>query len=224
MGKNWYKEKKSEGFYKMAKREGYRARSAYKLLQIQERHNVLHEGDTVIDLGAAPGSWSQVATQIVGDKGRVIGVDLQHVTGMPGAEFVRGDFTLPETIDKIFGLLVKDAKGPRIDVVLSDMSPNLTGNYTMDQANSVFLSMHAVRFARRALDAGGKMVVKVFEGEDYKDFLADVKTSFTHVKPYNPAASRKQSSEIYLIATGFKPTRRAAPTASSASGPGPPSS
>jgi 23S rRNA (uridine2552-2'-O)-methyltransferase len=220
MGKNWYKEKKSEGFYKMAKREGYRARSAYKLIQIQEKFNVIHKNDTVVDLGAAPGGWSQVATEIVGDNGRVVGVDLAHVSGMPGATFIRGDLTKKETIDQIMGVLVKDPKGPHIDVVLSDMSPNLTGNYTMDQANSVYLCTFALDFAKKVLDAGGRFVIKIFEGEDYPSFVALLKECFTTVKAFAPIATRKQSSEIYLIATGFKPTRGTPAPATGAAGPG----
>lgn len=211
MGKNWYKEKKKEAWYRKAKREGFRARSAYKLQQIQERHRVVRAGDTVIDLGAAPGGWSQVAVGLVGPKGRVVGVDLQGVPPLEGARFLRGDFTKSETVEALFQLLASEPRGVRVDVVLSDMSPQLTGNYTMDQANSVYLCQHALGFARRVLDAGGRLVVKVFEGEDYPEFLKDVRGSFGSVKPYRPPASRKQSSELYLVAMAFRPPRSASP-------------
>ncbi|MBI2079018.1 MAG: RlmE family RNA methyltransferase [Euryarchaeota archaeon] len=216
MGKNWFLEKKKEPWYRKAKREGYRARSAFKLQQIQERHEILRTGDTVIDLGAAPGGWSQVAKELVGPAGRVIGVDLANIAPMEGVQFVRGDMTKQETMDEVLRLLAKGAKGTRVDAVISDMSPQITGNYTMDQANSVFLCQHAVAFARKVLDAGGRLLVKVFEGEDYPEFRDDLKKSFHTVKPYNPPASRKQSSEIYLVATGFKPARPTTPSGAAA--------
>lgn len=205
MGKNWYKEKKEEAWYRKAKQEGYRARSAYKLLQIQERLLVIREGDTVVDLGAAPGGWSQVAVELVGPTGRVVGVDLSTVAPLEGAHFIRGDFTRPETVEAVLTYLGRDPRGPRINAVLSDMSPDITGNYTMDQAKSVFLCQHALTFTRRVLDAGGSLVLKVFEGEDYPEFRDDMKRSFRTVKPFSPPASRKQSSEIYLIGIGFRP-------------------
>lgn len=211
MGKNWFLEKKKEPWYRKAKREGYRARSAFKLQQIQERHEIIRPGDTVIDLGAAPGGWSQVAIELAGPEGRVVGVDLAPVAPLEGATFVRGDITKAEALEAVLKFLAKGAKGTRVDVVLSDMSPNITGNYTMDQANSVFLCQHALGFARRVLDAGGRLLLKVFEGEDYPAFVADVKASFHAVKAYNPPASRKQSSEIYLVASGFKPSRSPRP-------------
>lgn len=217
MGKNWYKEKKGETWYRKAKKEGYRARSAYKLMQIQERLEVIRPGDTVIDLGAAPGGWSQVAVELVGAEGRVVGVDLSPVAPLDGAHFIRGDFTKRETVDAILTYLARDPRGTRINAVLSDMSPDITGNYTMDQANSVFLCQHALSFARHVLDAGGSFVVKIFEGEDYPEFRDDMRLSFRTVKPYNPPASRKQSSEIYLVGLGFKPA--ASERAPSGAGP-----
>lgn len=209
MGKDWYREKKSETWYKKAKQEGYRARSAFKLKQIHEKYRVIRPGDTVVDLGASPGGWSQVAVELVGPTGRVVGVDLVRTPPMGGAVFVQGDITTKETADEVLGILAKSTKGPRVDVVVSDMSPKLTGNYTMDQANSVWLCHHALEFARRVLDAGGRFVVKVFEGEDYQEFLQQMKASFHDVRPYNPPASRKQSSEIYLIGIGFRSPSRA---------------
>lgn len=204
LGKNWYKEKKSEAWYKKAKREGYRARSAYKLQQIQEKFLVLREGDTVVDLGASPGGWSQVAHEIVGDKGRVVAVDLSHMHGLEGVRFIRGDITHAETVDAVLSTLAADPQGVRVDAVISDMSPDITGNYTMDQANSVYLCQHALNFARRVLDIGGRLVLKIFEGEDYPEFRDELRKEFRDVKAYNPPASRKQSSEIYMIALGFK--------------------
>jgi 23S rRNA (uridine2552-2'-O)-methyltransferase len=222
MAKNWYNEKKSEPWYRRAKREGYRARSAFKLMQIQERLNVLRAGDTVIDLGAAPGGWSQVAAELVGPTGRVIGIDLVPIGRMPRVQFVQGDMTKESTVEAVLRLLTTDERGVRVDAVISDMSPNLTGNYSMDQANSIWLCEHAFAFALRVLDAGGTLVMKVFEGEDFPEFRDRVKAAFHTVKAYNPPASRKQSSEIYLVAAGFKGSKgrsEASPRSSSATRP-----
>ncbi len=216
MGKNWYKEKKSEPWYKKAKREGYRARSAYKLQQLQEKFSILREGDTVIDLGASPGGWSQVAVEEVGDKGRVVAVDVANMHGLAGVKFVRGDITHPETINEVLRVLAADPRGVKVDVVISDMSPDITGNYTMDQANSVYLCQHALNVARRVLDVGGRFLVKIFEGEDFPEFRDTLRKEFRDVKAYNPPASRKQSSEIYLVGLGF---RGAESTASPSPGP-----
>ena len=220
MGKNWYKEKKGEAWYKKAKREGYRARSAYKLQQIQDKFSVLREGDTVVDLGAAPGGWSQVAREVVGDQGRVIALDLAPMHGLSGVKFIRGDITHPETITAVLSTLAADPKGVRVDAVISDMSPDITGNYTMDQANSVFLCQHALNFAKRVLDVGGRFLVKIFEGEDFPEFRDELKKQFRDVKAFNPPASRKQSSEIYLIGLSFKGAEaKASPSPGPASRP-----
>ena len=220
VSKAWRRRSQHDPYRRRAKAEGYRSRAAYKLKEIATRHGLIVHGDVVVDLGAAPGGWSQVAKELVGPTGRVVGVDLANIAAMEGVTFVRGDLTKQETIDEVLKILAKDAKGARVDVVISDMSPQLTGNYTMDQANSVWLCEHAAAFARKVLDAGGRFLVKVFEGEDYAAFRDDLKKSFHTVKPYNPPASRKQSSEIYLVATGFKPAR--SPTLSGAAAtPGP---
>lgn len=211
MGKNWYREKKSETWYRKAKREGYRARSAYKLLQLQERFRILRPGDTVVDLGAAPGGWSQVASELVGPEGRVVGVDVAGMAPLENVRGVRGDITRPETVDAVLATLAADPRGVRVDAVVSDLSPDVTGNYTMDQANSAWLCRHALEFARRVLDAGGRFVVKIFEGEDFPEFREALRREFRDVKAYNPPASRKQSSEIYLIGLGFQPPGARAP-------------
>lgn len=204
MGEDWYQRKKREGFYRLAKRQGYRARSAFKLLAIQEKFNVVAAGGTLIDLGAAPGGWSQVAVELVGSAGRVIGVDLQTMEPLEGAKFIRGDLTRSETIEHVLAELARGGRKPVAQVVLSDMSPNLTGQYSRDQAESVWLCVKALEFAAKVLDVGGNFVVKVFEGEDYPEFLERVKASYEFVKPFRPPATRRQSSEVYLVAKGFK--------------------
>ncbi len=204
MTERWYQEKKREGFYRRAKREGYRARSAYKLLQIQEKFNLIRAGDVVVDLGASPGSWSQVAVELVGKQGRVFGIDLAPVRPVEGATFLRGDLTDEATAERLRAEMTRADGRPLANAVLSDMSPNLSGNYGMDQAESIFLSTAALRFAEKVLETGGNFLVKVFEGADYKEFFEGVKARFEMLKPYRPEATRRQSSEVYLVAKGYR--------------------
>ena len=183
---------RSDAFQRRARREGYRARSAYKLMDIQKKSKIFKKADTVLDLGAAPGGWSQVALEHVGDDGKLVGGDLQHVLPLKGAQFIQGDLRELETRNELENLL------PRADVVISDMSPNLSGNYSVDQARSVELSSLALDIAseRKATS----FVVKVFEGSDFQDFREAVIDEFGSVRTLSPEASRKKSSEVYLIA------------------------
>ena len=195
----WYREKKREHFYKEAKRVGYRARSAFKLKQIQNKFNILSKNDFVIDLGAAPGGWSQVATEFVGSQGKVIGVDILPVEPLDNVQFIQGDITNNETLEKI-----KQTIKDKADVILSDMSPDISGNYSVDQARSVWLSEKALDAAEQLLKPGGNFVCKVFEGGDTKEFIEKTKRRFYIVKRFSPKASRKSSSEIYVIAKSLK--------------------
>lgn len=194
MPTRWYRERKNEHYYKKAKRQGYRARSAYKLLQIQKKYQVISSGDTVIDLGAAPGGWSQVTADLAAE---VIAVDLQRIKPIDNVTFIQGDVTDEETIEQLRQHV--DAA----DVVISDMSPELTGTYTMDQARSVWLAHNALQVAREMLRSNGNFVCKVFMGEDYEGFREEVREAFNMVKSFTPKASRKRSSEIYLVAKQF---------------------
>lgn len=204
MTERWYQEKKREGFYRRAKREGYRARSAYKLLQIQEKFRVMRKGDTVIDLGAAPGGWSQAALEAVGDTGRVYGVDLAAVRPLERATFLRGDMTKDETVQLLLREMSRDGHAAVAKAVVSDMSPDISGNYTRDQAESVWLCAKALEFAEKVLDRGGNFVVKVFEGEDYPEYKKTLEARFEKVWPYRPEATRRSSSEVYLVAKGYR--------------------
>jgi len=192
----WYKEKKREHYYKEAKKHGYRARSAYKLKQIQKTFKIIKEGDTVLDLGAAPGGWSQVAKELVGDNGIVVGVDLSWINRLEGVTFLQGDMMEDATISSIKEVL----NGKEVDVVLSDMSPNISGNYSIDHARSIFLSEQALNVANLLLKKNGCFICKVFEGEDLKDFSIKTKKFFKNVKIHTPSASRKCSSEVYIVA------------------------
>ena len=196
----WYTEKKREHFYKEAKRTGYRARSAFKLQQIQLRFHLIPKNSFVVDLGAAPGGWSQVAKEIVGEQGIVIGVDLSSIQPLENVQFIQGDITQAETVEHIKSLM----NNRRADLVLSDMSPDISGCYSVDQARSAWLCECALHVADQILKSGGHFICKIFEGEDTKKFIEKVKHRFMVVKTFSPEASRKSSSEVYIIAKSFK--------------------
>jgi 23S rRNA (uridine2552-2'-O)-methyltransferase len=196
----WYTEKKKEHFYKEAKRVGYRARSAFKLQQIQNRFHLIPKDGLVVDLGAAPGGWSQVAKELVGTQGIVIGADISSIKPFEDVQFIQGDVTKTETLDQIKNLM----GGRNADVVLSDMSPDISGNYSIDQARSAWLCQCALHVATQLLKPGGHFICKIFEGEDTKAFIEKVKHQFMVVKTFSPEASRKSSSEVYIIAKSFK--------------------
>jgi 23S rRNA (uridine2552-2'-O)-methyltransferase len=196
----WYKEKKREHFYKQAKRVGYRARSAYKLKQIQNKFKILEKGNTVVDLGAAPGGWSQVAKQIIGENGIIVGIDLLPIKPIEGITFLKGDLIQEETIEYLMDFL----QAKKADVVLSDMSPDISGNYSIDQARSMYLCQQALKTVGLILKQNGNFLCKVFSGEELQDFIYTLKENFSSVKIYSPPASRKSSSEVYVISKSFK--------------------
>jgi len=189
-------------YYNRAKQEGYRARSAYKLVQLDETASLLSEGDTVVDLGAAPGGWLQVAAERVGPGGRVVGVDRQRIEPLdaPGADvaYVRADVTDDDTPDEIRAAL--DGGERPVDVVLSDMAPNMSGEYDLDHARSVHLARQAFELAEALLAPGGDLAVKVFDGRDLADLEAEIEAEFEYVRQVRPDASRDASSELYLVA------------------------
>lgn len=192
----WYNEKKREHYYKEAKRQGYRARSAFKLLQIQKKFRIIKKGDTVLDLGAAPGGWSKVAKKLAGETGQVIGIDIEPIKPSEGIIFLQGDLTKKETVEQI----QQQMKTKTADVIISDMSPDITGNYSMDHARSIWLCEHALNITKNLLKHGGHFTCKLFDGEDTKNFIEKTKQNFHTVKQFSPKASRKSSSETYIIA------------------------
>jgi len=198
----WYQEKKQEHFYKKAKKEGYRARSAYKLLQIQKKFNIIKQGDIVVDLGAAPGGWSQVALELVGEHGLVVGIDLQSIKPIDGIIFLQGDITDEASINELIRTIGKTGA----QTILSDMAPNISGNYSMDHARSIHLGQQAFNLAEHILDKHGHFVCKVFQGELLNEFVTMLHKRFQSIKRFNPKASRKSSSEQYLICKSFKPS------------------
>jgi 23S rRNA (uridine2552-2'-O)-methyltransferase len=189
-------------YYNKAKQEGYRARSAYKLQQLDETAGLLGQNRAVVDLGAAPGGWLQVAAERVGPEGRVVGVDRQRIDALddPAApvETIRGDITEDSTVAAILETVGADGA----DVVISDMAPNMSGEYELDHARSVYLARQAFEVALDVLDTGGDLAVKVFDGQDVAALQADMESEFEYVRQVRPDASRDASSELYLVAKG----------------------
>lgn len=207
MARKWLRERSKDAWYKLAKKQGWRTRASFKLIQLDERHDIIHHGDRVVDLGAAPGGWSQVAIELVGPEGRVVGVDLDKIEPMDGVTFLRGDMTDPNTVARVL-----EVTGGVADVVISDMSPNISGAYATDHARSIYLCEQALAFAEKTLVRGGNFVCKVFEGDLFPRFLSRTREVFEDVKVANPPASRAASSEVYVVARGFKgPSRYPAP-------------
>ncbi len=182
-------------YYWKAKDEGYRARSAYKLKQINEKFHLIRKGDFVVDLGAAPGGWLQVARELSGKEGKVVGVDLEQIEPIPGVVTFQADITEERTVD-----LVKEALGGEANVVICDAAPNLSGAWDVDHARSIDLSRSALAIAEKLLKPRGNFLVKVFQGDMFPGFLADVKKEFSSVQAHSPAASRKESAETYIVA------------------------
>jgi 23S rRNA (uridine2552-2'-O)-methyltransferase len=193
---HWRKNQREDVYFQRAKEEGYRARSAFKLLQIQEKFGLLRRGQTVLDLGAAPGSWSQVASQLVGPAGQVVAVDLQLIEPLPDVVTLQGDMTSPETLARIL-----EATGGSVDVVLSDAAPNSTGIRLRDHVLSVELVRAALDLSGQLLRPGGHLVAKVFEGEDLPQLIVDLREAFEKVKPHYPPATRREGREVFLGCT-----------------------
>src|ERR671911_950168 len=186
-------------YRRLAKDQGYRARSAYKLLQINRSYNIIKKGDKVVDLGCAPGGWLQVAMKEVGSSGKVIGVDLKQVTPVAGATILQGSIEDPNVLGKIAEIL-----GCKADVVLSDMAPNVSGVWDIDHARQISLSTIALGFVQQVLRVGGSSVFKVFEGDMLREFKSELRKSFGKVLLNKPSASRQESSELYIICLDFK--------------------
>jgi 23S rRNA (uridine2552-2'-O)-methyltransferase len=198
MSKRWLAERKNDYYYKKAKKMDYRSRAAFKLKQIDDRFHILRKGARVVDLGAAPGGWLQVAREVVGPSGKVVGLDMQSIEPIDDVIVIRGDIREEETVNELFSQI-----GGKVDVVLSDMSPHISGSYSMDHARSVELCHHGLVFASKVLKKRGCMVMKIFQGDMMQDFLAELRKHFGEVRLHGPKASRSSSSEIYIIAKGF---------------------
>jgi len=198
MSKRWLSERRQEKYYKLAKKLDYRSRASFKLMQIDDRFGIFEDGDSVVDLGASPGGWLQVAKERVGE-GKVIGVDLRQIRPIDGVETILGDITEKRTMDALL-----ERFGGKADIVLSDMAPNIGGHYSTDHARSVHLCSYAINVADHVLKRDGKMVVKVFMGDMFHMVKNDMDKRFQSVKVHEPAATRSTSSEVYVIAKGYK--------------------
>jgi len=201
--KKWLRERKRDYYHRLAREEGYRSRSAYKLLQAAEKYHFIKEGDVVVDLGAAPGGWMQAAGKLVGEEGYVLGVDLKPIDGLDLANVssIVGDVEKLEGPD-ILGRLPREA-----DAVLSDLSPNVSGVWDLDHARQIHLSENALKLAVSVLRIGGNFFAKVFQGSSMGEFIDKVKTHFGVVRVIKPGASRKGSAEVYVVALGFNGRR-----------------
>jgi len=196
----WMREHLDDPFVKRAHKDGYRARAAYKLLEVQEKYNIIKPGMTIVDLGAAPGSWSQIAGKLVGSKGLVVASDILHMDALPDVTFLQGDFRE----EAVFAELLNILNGRPVDVVISDMAPNTSGNTSVDQPRMIYLCELALDFAQKVLGPKGQFLVKVFQGEGFDEYRKSVVDTFDILKTCKPAASRARSKEVYLLGQGRK--------------------
>lgn len=197
--KAWLQEHFDDKYVKRSQEDGYRSRASYKLLELNEKDRLINNGMTVVDLGSAPGGWSQVAAELVGDKGRVIATDILPMDGMAGVEFLQGDFTEQKVVTELLNLL----DGATADLVISDMAPNMSGMKDIDQPQVMYLAELALDLARTILKPEAYLLVKVFQGEGIEAYQRQLKEVFKTVKVRKPKASRARSREVYLLAAGF---------------------
>ncbi len=195
----WLKEHFDDPFVKMAQKDGYRSRASYKLLEIQEKDRILRPGMTVIDLGSAPGGWSQVTSRVIGDKGTLIASDILPMSAIADVTFIEGDFTE----DKVFNEIMDAVGNQPVDLVISDMAPNMSGVRTADQAAAMYLCELALDLATKVLRPGGDFLIKIFHGEGFDEYLRDVRQRFDKVQMRKPTSSRDRSREQYLLARGM---------------------
>ncbi|RTR05500.1 23S rRNA (uridine(2552)-2'-O)-methyltransferase RlmE [Halomonas nitroreducens] len=196
----WLKEHFDDRYVQQSWQDGYRSRASYKLLALDDKDRLLRPGMTVIDLGAAPGGWSQVAAEKVGDRGLVIASDILEMDALAGVDFVQGDFTEEAVLEAILARL-----GERpVDLVMSDMAPNMSGMAAIDQPQAMYLVELALDLARQTLSPGGIFLAKVFQGEGFDAYLKELRSDFTRVVTRKPEASRARSREVYLLAEGFR--------------------
>jgi 23S rRNA (uridine2552-2'-O)-methyltransferase len=202
--KAWMRQHVTDPYVKQAQAEGYRSRAAYKLLELDRRDRLLAPGAVVVDLGSAPGGWSQVAAEKVGSRGRVVAVDLLEMTPVAGVTFVQADFREAEGLARVEAALA----GAMVDLVLSDMAPNLSGVAEADQARSIHLAELAMEFAERHLKPGGAMLVKAFQGSGFTELVKETRGRFLGLAARKPPASRSHSREVYLVGRGFRALSR----------------
>jgi 23S rRNA (uridine2552-2'-O)-methyltransferase len=201
VSRRWLSERKNDPYHRMAKEQGYRSRAAFKLIQLNERFGFFKGAKLILDIGAAPGGWLQVANEVVGPDGLVVGVDLEKINDidLENVKTIVGDILKDKTVEKILGIIPN-----RMDVVLSDLAQNVSGSWDLDHYRQIELARKALKVSRKVLKREGFFVVKVFQGSEYDNFMKEMKESFKSVKVHKPKASRKGSAEIYLVAKNLK--------------------
>jgi len=197
---NWLREHFNDPFVKQAQKDGYRSRASYKLLEIQEKDRLIRPGMSVIDLGAAPGGWSQVTSRLIGGQGRLIASDILEMDSIPDVTFIHGDFTHDAVLEQI----LQAVGDSHVDLVISDMAPNMSGTPEVDMPRAMFLCELALDLAGRVLRPGGDFLIKIFQGEGFDAYLKDVRSRFDKVQMRKPSSSRDRSREQYLLGKGFK--------------------
>lgn len=198
--RSWIKQHVKDPYVKQSQVDGYRSRASYKLLEIVEKDRLIRSGMTVVDLGSAPGGWSQVAVRLVGHTGRVHALDLLPMDSIAGVDFIQGDFTEEDVFDELLRLI----ENRPVDLVISDMAPNLSGNKAVDQPAVMYLAELAVELAEKVLTNNGVFIAKLFQGQGFDPFVLQVRTLFNGVSILKPDASRSRSREVYLVAKGLK--------------------
>jgi 23S rRNA (uridine2552-2'-O)-methyltransferase len=198
--RQWLKDHFDDVYVKQAQKEGYRSRAAYKLLEIQQKDHIFQHGMRVVDLGAAPGGWSQVATRLIGSSGQVVAVDILPVDPMAHMEFIQGDFTEQSVLDKLIQVL----ENKEVDLVMSDMAPNITGIKAVDQPRAMYLAELALDLAQNVLRDKGTFLVKVFQGTEFDNYFKLLREHFDKVVTRKPKASKSNSREVYLLARGYR--------------------
>lgn len=196
----WMQEHFDDEYVKLAQAKGYRSRAVFKLSEIQEKDHIIKPGMTIVDLGASPGGWSQFAREIAGKKNKIIALDILAMEPLEGVHFIQGDFCEESVLNELNSVL----GGVPVNLVMSDMAPNMSGNKAVDQPRSLYLAELALEMAKSVLTKEGVFLVKLFHGAGYEEFLRDVKNNFTNVVIRKPKASRPRSNEVYILAKGFK--------------------
>ncbi|MEG0636806.1 MAG: 23S rRNA (uridine(2552)-2'-O)-methyltransferase RlmE [Pseudomonas sp.] len=197
---NWLKEHFNDPYVKKAQKDGYRSRASYKLLEIQEKDRLIRPGMSVVDLGAAPGGWSQVTSRLIGGQGRLIASDILEMDSIPDVTFIQGDFTE----DAVLARILEAVGNSQVDLVISDMAPNMSGTPEVDMPKAMFLCELALDLAERILKPGGNFVIKIFQGEGFDVYLKDARKKFDKIQMIKPDSSRGSSREQYMLAWGYR--------------------
>ena len=196
----WLKRHVNDPYVKQAQKDGYRSRASYKLLEVQEKYKLIRPGMSVVDLGAAPGGWSQVTSRLIGGQGRLIASDILEMDSIPDVTFIQGDFTE----DEVLGRILEAVGNSQVDLVISDMAPNMSGTPEVDMPKAMFLCELALDLAARILKPGGNFVIKVFQGEGFDAYVKDARQKFDKVQMIKPDSSRGSSREQYMLAWGYR--------------------